>query len=508
MARPAGTRRLWEARQTSVLALQDVSVVTLAFVDAAALCRLACCSHLVRVTADADPIWRSACVRFWEDKQHTLYMRRWLAGERPSGSGGPRPAPGPELGGPTSWKERYAFALRDRHRCRIFREELCEDAAVDPSTGRPWPRRWHLLVHFDRWQDKELVFRPSPGEPPQGFHFSTFQDNVYAEVPWEEARPLEDEVEDTTDDAAAAPGAMALIGIPSVRFPLRPGRRSDWGWTLRPAVSAAEPEEDEELLLIASRQLSAAAHQRAGTFSPELFTLCLEPVRRCLPYGPSGTWEVALAFQGTLTAGTWVGTQISFEFLDELHGMCGMAFPSDERLHPPTLLHFPFFCEAGASAKSEGHIDLHMESSVLLGRWSRGPPAAHSSAPLALVVNFASFFGHEPMTRPASLPTGLPGLCEAWEVLGAVSVRPPRADMLGASEREGYGMTDGSEGEPDFESEEPWSDPESLPAEDGASGELHPGNEEDPTLEQPEDAAAGAAGARAAEREPRRGAAR
>ncbi|CAK9092096.1 unnamed protein product [Durusdinium trenchii] len=166
--------------QLQHLPAPEVFSTVLDFLPASALATLSISSSWCRRFADAEEVWRQACVKTWATKQHSARMRTWL-----SESARSSPTPGSSSSSSDSedtWKARYIFALKDRHRCRILPEELCWDAARDEG-GRPLPRRWHLKMHLGRWVDKEVIFSPGGGTF-SDFDFRVLNFRVFQEIPW------------------------------------------------------------------------------------------------------------------------------------------------------------------------------------------------------------------------------------------------------------------------------------------------------------------------------------
>eukprot|EP00435_Cladocopium_sp_Y103_P068083 s608_g31.t1 len=163
----------------------EVLSAVLDYLSPSTLATLSIVSSWCRRFADAEEVWRQACVKTWATKQHSARMRSphgcvrkrvllkyvlsWLAEHcRTPGSSTSSSTGALE----DTWKARYIFALKDRQRCRILPEdgsflvispeELCWDSARDEG-GRPLPRRWHLKMHLGRWVDKEVIFSPGGG---------------------------------------------------------------------------------------------------------------------------------------------------------------------------------------------------------------------------------------------------------------------------------------------------------------------------------------------------------
>lgn len=158
----------------------EVLAAVLDFLSPSSLATLSIVSSWCRRFADAEEVWRQACVKTWATKQHSARMRSWLAEHcRTPGSSTSSSSDGALE---DTWKARYIFALKDRQRCRILPEELCWDSARDEG-GRPLPRRWHLKMHLGRWVDKEVIFSPGGGSL-SDFDFRVLNFRVFQEIPW------------------------------------------------------------------------------------------------------------------------------------------------------------------------------------------------------------------------------------------------------------------------------------------------------------------------------------
>eukprot|EP00913_Durusdinium_trenchii_P025185 g23644.t1 len=123
--------------QLQHLPAPEVFSTVLDFLPASALATLSISSSWCRRFADAEEVWRQACVKTWATKQHSARMRTagglvpstrtWL-----SESARSSPTPGSSSSSSDSedtWKARYIFALKDRHRCRILPEEQDSDSS-------------------------------------------------------------------------------------------------------------------------------------------------------------------------------------------------------------------------------------------------------------------------------------------------------------------------------------------------------------------------------------------
>ncbi|CAK9092158.1 Uncharacterized protein SCF082_LOCUS43380 [Durusdinium trenchii] len=234
-----------------------------------------------------------------------------------------------------------------------------------------------------------------------------------------------------------------LLEVPSLPFLLRVGRTPDWGWSLTPVVEG-RPETTTtrngfgqvgRALHFTSRQLSPLEHHCASQTPSATFTLYLKAGPRCSHQGLQGTWECFDGFQGTMPALTWVGSCITFEFLDDaemidpdgqertaLSGSCRMSFAETSA----QSMSLTFRAEPEASQSKEGHMELFVGS---LGQgqpcfWQRGETrraddrsqgdqADGPVPPLVLVLTMGMFFGSGPTPSPTSIPPGLPSLEEA-----------------------------------------------------------------------------------------------
>lgn len=177
-----------------------------------------------------------------------------------------------------------------------------------------------------------------------------------------------------------------------------------------------------------SRQLSPLEHHCASQTPSATFTLYLKAGHHCNAQGLQGSWECFDGFQGTMRAPTWVGSCITFEFLEEtdpdgqerttLSGSCRMSFAEGTG----QAMSLTFRAEPEASQSKEGHMELFVGS---LGQgqpcfWQRGhaehpatPNLPAQLPPLVLVLTMGMFFGSGPTASPTAIPLGLPSLEEA-----------------------------------------------------------------------------------------------
>mmetsp|Transcript_140506 Transcript_140506/g.262032 ORF Transcript_140506/g.262032 Transcript_140506/m.262032 type:complete len:512 (-) Transcript_140506:54-1589(-) len=378
------------------------------------------CSRSWRSLVNSNGVWRQACELCWADKQLTPYMKVWLQ-EPPFGSRAacsstlvPKFQNGPHKDTCKTWKHRYAYALRDSKRNYIFPGELCEDVSIDLTTGKPFPRRWHLHIRFDRWQDKEVIFAPEPSFGRTRFNINTFRRSLFEVMPW---RPCYSEDDNGQRELTAEEVAKGfpMLRVASLRSPLHIGRSADWGFTLKPMQ-----DDNRFSMSFMSRQLSATEHWHASRVNPELWTIYLRAWgRNCRPKGPHGSWEVAKAFQGTMPARSWYNCVITFSFLDEQRGNCCMMFRNEEgELGSPIV--FDFFAGAGTAVLQEGHLDLYYRSQpVQPVRWMRGPNSccegrAGGLSPLVLLIDSTFFYRGERGVRPVCIPEGLPTAQSFW----------------------------------------------------------------------------------------------
>ncbi|CAE7801969.1 unnamed protein product [Symbiodinium microadriaticum] len=176
--RPAVARSKSSEDLLALLPSPEVTTTVLDFLQPSVLGILAGACSSCRLLADSEAVWHKACVRTWASKQHSARMRSWLAESGPEKASSDSCARSEE----ESWKARYVFALKDRHRCRILPEELCWDSGRD-EMGRPLPRRWHLKMHLGRWVDKEVIFSPGGGSFAD-FDFRVLNFRVFQELPW------------------------------------------------------------------------------------------------------------------------------------------------------------------------------------------------------------------------------------------------------------------------------------------------------------------------------------
>jgi len=408
-----------------VFFLQDVALSILGYLEASALLTLAQCCCCCRGAAGSDRAWRLVCERLWSARQQSVMMRCWLA--EPHGQG---VDPGVEAKEERVWRDRYIAALKDSRRCLITHEELCEDTSVDPATGRPFPRRWHLRVYLDRWQDKEVVF-PLNGGDGSAFHVSVLQWKLFDEVPW---RPFRGEASqlDLLDPGEVEEAGFTAILVPTLPFPLNVTRTEDWGWFLSPAA--------EQVMELTSRQLSVRGHINARRATSELFTLYLQASsRRCGESGLGGSWEVVHGFQGTMPARTWAGLVVEFKCSNPRSGICSMTFPSDDMGFQPALL-FHFSASSLVAAEPggaedeelsidgcrEGLLELYQGSTPMqLVKWLRGAPAEPGTLPpLVLIIDASLPYRGVWPTRPEGIPEGLPSLDDVASAVRADSLPP------------------------------------------------------------------------------------
>jgi len=233
-----------------------------------------------------------------------------------------------------------------------------------------------------------------------------------------------------------------LLEVPSLPFLLRVGRTADWGWSLTPVEGPGRTEAPTRngfghigrALHFTSRQLSPLEHHCASQTPSATFTLYLKAGHDCNAQGLQGSWECFDGFQGTMRAPTWVGSCITFEFLEPdpdeeggaaLSGSCRMSFAEGTS----QAMSLTFRAEPQASQSKEGHMELFVGS---LGQgqpcfWQRGsretsvgdaesPPTP--LPPLVLVLTMGMFFGSGPTPSPTSIPLGLPSLEEASRHVG------------------------------------------------------------------------------------------
>lgn len=275
-----------------------------------------------------DGLWCRLCTRRWEDRQHSVHMRRWLAHvrARPEAeellldyasdeqlrlcqeAGLQHLGEAPRRCRVASWRDRYVFAERDAQRKAISAEELCWDAALagralhdlagepeESSSGqspaaKKQRRRWAMTLHFSDSFDLEGFFHSD------GRFFDTGKFR-HESVPWHFVHSAKGEVM-----VQIVPGGQHEIG------PLRVERCADWGWRLISTGAFAD------LVHFNSRQLTLTEHVAAAQTPPEIVTMYL---RRCPGRsggsGPCGVWRCFRMYQGTMLAPSWVDRTIHLE---------------------------------------------------------------------------------------------------------------------------------------------------------------------------------------------------
>jgi len=392
---------------------------------------LGCASRWARRLSSDEAVWRAACLHCWRGKQHSVFMRRWLAetgdvdfGDHVSVVQSCHEQDATELRGMElqSWRQRYKFAWDDRERTHIWLQELCEDASLHPSTGRPCRRRWHLRLRLERWQDKEVVFHPSGGAW-ANFNINVFQRSLYEELPWRPAFQDEPDFSDSTECGAmerAQTGSFPFVRLPSLPFLLRVHRAADWGWAL-------VPHDGPSVLRLASRQLSAQQQFEAELASPALFTLYLEACsKQCGQHGFHGIWQVKSGFQGTMPASSWLGATFSFRFHTSCQGVCGI-------LHHGCDINASCFINFSTNEEPAGRGEGGLVASLGAGpveasgppafrmTWRRGQPSdcqlGAAPALLLLIDATPSFCPDAPAVWPSQIPAGLPPLATQAEAV-------------------------------------------------------------------------------------------
>lgn len=412
---------------------QDPALSILGFLEVSDLGTFAACARSAAEAAGDDAVWCSACRRLWAGKQCSFPMRQWLAevGDEPCGirtemspvvsrsescegvsqQGEAGIDRGLEVSPSEvcSWRQRFAFAINDRHRCCIRLQELCEDAALDPETDRPYRRRWHLQVRFERWHDKEVVFHPTGGTW-QSFDINHFQEMQFEELSWRPADHDYPGLFDLPDDATSqAGGSFPFIRVPSLPFLLRVCRTADWGWALVPAGGPP-------VIHLVSRQLSLRQHEEARLTSAEFFTLYLQASSKgCRAHGPHGKWEVMAGYHGTMPARSWIGATVVFT-LDgpaAQSGSCSISFCDDAG----GCESISCFVETAVDlGEAQGLLDAYLGADLQTSRfrmaWRRATPTGDDTLPpmLLLVDGTASRHSFGSHSQPACIPPGLPPL--------------------------------------------------------------------------------------------------
>eukprot|EP00913_Durusdinium_trenchii_P025184 g23643.t1 len=162
---------------------------------------------------------------------------------------------------------------------------------------------------------------------------------------------------------------VALVALPAA-FTILP----ELAWQLGPPVGRA--------LHFTSRQLSPLEHHCASQTPSATFTLYLKAGPRCSHQGLQGTWECFDGFQGTMPALTWVGSCITFEFLDdaEMIDPDGQDSGSHMELFVGSLGQGqPCFWQRGETRRADDR--------------SQGDQADGPVPPLVLVLTMGMFFG-------------------------------------------------------------------------------------------------------------------